>query len=100
MNEKMGKWAVLKKTTNTLQGVAADINPVLTGWINYYGKFYKAKHVNFMHIVNVKLATWVRRKYKHLRASEMKTIRWLNGVSIRQPKLFAHWALLGSKPTI
>jgi RNA-directed DNA polymerase len=100
MNEKMRKWAVLKKTSHTLQEVAAEINPVLTGWINYYSKFYKAKLVNFMHIINVKLANWARRKYKNLRASEMKAIRWLHGVSARQPKLFAHWALLGSKPTI
>lgn len=100
MNEKMRKWHVLRTTTNTLQDVAAQINPILTGWINYYSKFYKAKLVNYMHIVNVKLATWARRKYKKLRASEMKAIRWLHGVSVRQPNLFAHWALLGTKPTI
>ena len=100
MNEKMRKWDVLKKTTANLQEIAAVINPVLTGWINYYGKFYKAKLVNYMHIVNIKLARWARRKYKNLRASEMKAIRWLHGVTVRQPKLFAHWALLGSKPTI
>jgi len=100
MNEKMREWEALTRTTNTLQEVAAEINPVLRGWINYYGKFYKAKLVNFMHIVNVKLASWARRKYKNLRASEMKAIRWLHGVSVRQPNLFAHWALLGSKPTI
>ena len=99
MNEKMRKWGVLRKTTNTLQEVAAAINPVLTGWINYYGKFYKAKLVNYMHIVNVKLASWARRKYKNLRVSERKAMRWLYGVTVRQPKLFAHWALLGSKPT-
>ena len=100
MNGKMRKWEALKRTTNTLQEVAAEINPVLTGWINYYSKFYKAKLVNFMHIVNVKLASWARRKYKNLRASEIKAIRWLHGVAVRQPNLFAHWALLGSKPTI
>jgi len=100
MNEKMRKWDVLKKRDNTLQEIAVAINPVLRGWINYYGKFYKTKLKKFMHIVNVKLASWARRKYKNLRASEMKAIRWLHGVTVRQPNLFAHWALLGSKPTI
>jgi len=100
MNEKMHNWTVLKTTSHTLQEIASQINPVLTGWINYYSKFYKATLVNYMHIVNVKLASWARRKYKNLRASEMKAIRWLHGVSVRQPNLFAHWALLGSKPTI
>jgi RNA-directed DNA polymerase len=100
MNEKMRKWEVLRKTTNTIQEVAAVINPVLRGWINYYSKFYKAKLVNFMHIVNVKLASWARRKYKNLRASEMKAIKWLYRISVREPTLFAHWSLLGSKPTL
>lgn len=100
MNEKMRKWEVLKKTDNTLQDIAEAINPVLRGWINYYGKFYKTELKKFMHIINVKLASWARRKYKNLRASEMKAIRWLHGVTVRQPTLFAHWALLGSKPTI
>jgi len=99
MNEKMREWDVLRKTTITIQEVAAKINPVLRGWINYYGKFYKTKLKKFMHIVNVKLATWARRKYKNLRVSEMKAIRWLHGISVRRPGLFAHWSLLGAKPT-
>jgi RNA-directed DNA polymerase len=100
MNEKMRKWDVLNKTTNTIQEIAEAINPVLTGWIHYYGKFYKTKLKEFMHTVNVKLASWARRKYKKLRASEMKAIRWLHRISVRQPGLFAHWLLLESKPTI
>jgi group II intron reverse transcriptase/maturase len=100
MNSKMREWEALKKRDNTLQEIALAINPVLRGWINYYGKFYKTKLKSFMHIVNVKLASWARRKYKNLRASEMKAIRWLHGVTVRQPNLFVHWALLGSKPTV
>ena len=99
MNEKMHEWDVLRKTTIKIQDVAAKINPVLRGWINYYGKFYKTKLRSFMHIVNVKLATWARRKYKNLRASELKAIRWLHGISVRRPGLFAHWSLLGANPT-
>lgn len=100
MNEKMHDWSVLQKTGNTIQEIALKINPVLRGWINYYGKFYKTKLKEFMHIVNVKLASWARRKYKNLRTSEMKAIRWLHGISLRRPGLFAHWSQLGSKPTV
>ncbi len=99
MNEKMREWDVWRKTGITLQEIALKINPVLRGWINYYGKFYKTKLRNFMHIVNVKLATWAKRKYKKLRRSELKAIRWLHGISVRRPGLFAHWSLLGAKPT-
>ena len=35
MNEKMRRWEALKKTTSTIQDIAREVNPVLTGWINY-----------------------------------------------------------------
>ena len=100
MNEKMHGWSVLQMTGTTIQDIALKINPVLRGWINYYGKFYKTKLKDFMHIVNVKLANWARRKYKRLRTSEMKGIRWLYGISVRRPGLFVHWSQLGSIPTV
>lgn len=100
MNEKMHGWLVLQMTGATIQDIALKINPVLRGWINYYGKFYKTKLKDFMHLVNVKLANWARRKYKRLRTSEMKGIRWLHGISVRSPGLFAHWSQLGSRPTV
>ena len=86
MNEKMREWDVLKKTGITLQEIASKINPVLRGWINYYGKFYKTKLRNFMRIVNVKLANWARRKYKNLRAvrltSNKMAARYLHAPAI------------------
>lgn len=100
MNEKMREWKVLKQAGITIQEIAKKINPVLRGWINYYGKFYKAKLANFMHMVNVKLAHWARRKYKNLRTSDNKALNWLHWISVRQPNLFAHWTLLESKPRI
>lgn len=93
MNGKMKGWGILRCSDVTLQDIAGHINPILQGWINYYGRFYKTKLRNFMHIVNVKLAKWARSKYKHLRSSEMKAIRWLHGISRKNPGLLAHWRL-------
>lgn len=93
MNGKMKAWKILGLSDVSLQEIAVQINPILQGWINYYGKFYKTKLRNFMHIVNVKLAKWARSKYKHLRSSEMKAIRWLHGISRDKPDLLAHWKL-------
>lgn len=99
MNEKMKGLGVFRTSSCTLTHLAATINPVLRGWINYYGKFYRAKLKNFMHNLNVKIASWARRKYKNLRSSEMKAIRWLHGISQISPSLFAHWTI-GAKPSI
>ena len=100
MNEKMKRWQALKKTTNTLEDIAKEINPIIRVWINYYGKFYKTKTKEFMHILNVKLETWARRKYKRLRTGGMKTVKWLHQISVRRPSLFGHWTLLNSKLTV
>lgn len=99
MNEKMKQWSVLRSSGCTLRQLAETINPVLRGWINYYGHFYKTELVRFMRLVNVKIVQWARRKYKGLRSSKMKAIKWLHGISQRSPHLFAHWSI-GSKPTI
>ena len=99
MNEKMKGWAILRSSGCTLAEVVRAINPLLQGWINHFGQFYKTKLINFMHIVNVKLVGWARWRYKRLRPSEMKSMRWLYDISQRSPNLFAH-RKIGSKPTV
>jgi RNA-directed DNA polymerase len=98
MREKLDAIDELKKTTNTLQEIADKINPVLTGWINSYGKFYKTKLRMFMRVVNVKLINWARRKYKRLRVSFQRAAEWLNDIYARQSTLFTHWKLLNARP--
>lgn len=99
MNEKMKQWSILRTSGCTLEQLAEAINPVLKGWINYYGHFYKTKLRSFMHMVNVKIVRWARQKYKGLRSSDMKAIKWLHGISQRSLDLFAHWSI-GAKPTV
>lgn len=99
MNSQLKRLKIFRVSEITLNDLSEKINPILRGWISYYGRFYKAKLQNFMHGVNVKLASWARRKYKHLRTSEMKAIRWLHGITKAMPNLFAHWTL-GAKPTL
>ena len=99
MNRVLKRFSLFRASDITLNYLSEKINPILRGWINYYGRFYKAKLQNFMHVMNVKLASWARRKYKHLRTSELKAIRWLHGITKAMPDLFAHWTL-GAKPTL
>jgi hypothetical protein len=69
---RMREWDGLKKTANSIHEVASKVKSVFNGWLNYYGKFYKAKLINFRQMVNLKLARWARRKYKNLGVNEMK----------------------------
>ncbi len=97
MTDKMKGWTIFRATDVQIEDIANAINPVLKGWINYYGKFYKTELKGFMNRVNQMIARWARRKYKGLRTSLLKAIRWLVKLSVRNPSLFPHWKF-GAKP--
>ncbi|MGW4790846.1 group II intron maturase-specific domain-containing protein [Nonomuraea sp. NPDC004297] len=79
--------------------IAAMINPVVAGWINYYGRFYKSELIHFLEQqINPFLVKWVRRKYKRYRRSSHKVRRKLAEVASVYPGMFAHWRH-GALPT-
>ena len=99
MRREMRRWRLHLRSDKALDDLAHMWNPVLRGWINYYGKFYKsALHPVFRHL-NRTLIRWASRKYKRLRGHQRRAEHWLGGVARREPRLFAHWHLLGLKPT-
>jgi len=100
MREKMKQWGTLKLSGSQLEEVAKEINPVVRGWINYYGKFYASKLKTFMREVNLRIVKWARSKYLKIRPSIIKGLMWLKGVSQRRPYLFAHWKLLSAYPSV
>ena len=97
MNEKLNKMPILRIPGIEIEAVAKELNPVLQGWINYYGKFYKTKLKDFMRGINAKLANWAIRKYKKLRVSLTSAMKWVTRLYKQKPNLFAHWTF-GSKP--
>jgi RNA-directed DNA polymerase len=89
----MRRWKLQRWTDKSLDELAQMINPVLRGWINYYGRFRKsALYRVFQHLNNI-LVRWASRKYKRLRGHKRRAWLWLQGVMHRQPSLFAHWQL-------
>lgn len=81
-----------------LEEIAGRINPVVQGWINYYGKFYASELRALLVGVNIHLAHWVRRKFKRLRYRKAKSFYWLGNIAQKNPALFAHWQW-GVQPT-
>lgn len=82
-----------------LKDIAAKINPVLRGWINYYGKFYPSMLRKHLRFVDLRLASWVRVKFKRFRRHKTSSIYWLGAIAKRSPGLFAHWQW-GYKPPV
>jgi RNA-directed DNA polymerase len=79
--------------TVELMDVARQINPVLTGWINYYGRFYRSALYAVFDTLDPYLERWLRRKYKRLKYKVCRAAELLGTIRQRQPGLFAHWAL-------
>jgi RNA-directed DNA polymerase len=77
--------------------LAQFVNPVVRGWVNYYGRFYRSKCVHVLRHLNGALAAWVRRKYKRCRRRERASVHWLGRIARRDARLFVLWQL-GVKP--
>lgn len=91
MRREMRRWSLAKRSDKTLTDLARIFNPVLQGWINYYGRFYKSMlYPTFRHL-NDALVRWAMRKYKRLYRRRSWARRFLADVARRQPGLFAHW---------
>ena len=85
------RWRVHLRTTSDLVELAEWMNPVISGWMNYYGKFYRIEMSDLLRRINTYLMRWARRKYKRLRSFK-RFKRWWHGLLRREPGLFVHWA--------
>jgi RNA-directed DNA polymerase len=74
-----------------LDDIAKGINPVLQGWINYYGKYYPTGLCPMFRHANTTLIRWSMRKFKKLKGKRTRAAIFLEGILKRQPELFAHW---------
>lgn len=82
---------VRNRSDMSLEEVAAWLNPMLNGWINYYGKYNKSAMKPVMRQINFTLIKWSTRKYKKFRYSKAKACRFMINTYEQRPYLFAHW---------
>lgn len=81
------------KTDMSLEEIAKLYNPIIRGWIEYYGSYNRwALSPVFRHF-NTTLIAWARKKFKKLRTSKRKAATFMKNISKRQPELFAHWQI-------
>jgi retron-type reverse transcriptase len=82
-----------RRTNQTLNDLATDINPEVAGWLAYFTEFYPTVAIPPCRHIDRHLVRWAKRKYKRLKRSNRKARAWLKGVRKRDPELFAHWRL-------
>lgn len=84
-------WKIHRRTNETLESLAEEINPIVQGWINYYGCFYKTHMNRTLQLIERHLNKWVQRKYAKYRYHPRQATRWLGRYAKQKPYLFAHW---------
>jgi RNA-directed DNA polymerase len=88
------EWRMASTRNNQrLEELARLVNPVVRGWMSYYGRFYRSKCMQVLRHLNEVLAAWVRRKYRKFRCRERASMYWLGRIARRDRTLFAHWEL-------
>ena len=90
-SQQIRRWRIHLRTTRNLEELAEWINPVVRGWMNYYGQFNRWEMYSILRGINTYLMRWARKKFKRLRAYKRVKAWWKRLVE-RQPEMFAHWA--------
>jgi RNA-directed DNA polymerase len=94
VRREVRSWTLPRRSDKALDDLARMFNPVIRGWINYYGHYYKSALYPTLRHIDAQLAQWAYWKYKSLRRHRRRARHWLDRVARRQPDLFAHWPLL------
>lgn len=79
------------RTDLSLKEIADWLNPVMSGWLAYYGRYYRSAMYAIVRHVNKALVRWAMRKYKALRRGKTRAIAFLERCRKESPRLFVHW---------
>jgi len=79
------------RTELSLEEIAKAYNPVLQGWLNYYGAYYRSAIYPVWHHFNMTLVAWAMNKYKKLKGRGTEANKFIKNIARREARLFVHW---------
>lgn len=89
----MRSWKLKSKSHTPLDLIVSEVNPVVRGWMNYYGKYCMHSMKGIMDDFNLMLSRWAKAKYKRFKRKPVYlALKWLGGIAKREP-MFYHWKL-------
>ena len=83
--------AFRNRTDMSLEDIAKEYNPVIRGWLNYYGRYNPSSMYPVLTHFNNTLVAWAMHKFKKLKGRKIKASIFVANIAKRQPKLFVHW---------
>jgi len=82
-----------RQTHLSLADIAQRLNPLLRGWIGYYGRYTPSALQPLFRHVDLTLVGWARRKFKRFGARLTQAHRFIQQVARDRVDLFTHWRL-------
>jgi RNA-directed DNA polymerase len=79
------------RTNLSLADIARLHNPILRGWLGYYGRFCRSAMYPVLRHFNRTLVAWAMKKYRRLKGHKIRASRFLQGLAEKCPYLFVHW---------
>lgn len=100
MRNRIRRWKLHRRNDLALSDLARWVQPVVRGWVRYYGRFNPSALHRALRTFDRLLVRWAQRKYRRLKGHRMRAWDWLNRLYNREPTLFPHWGLCGNGWTI
>jgi RNA-directed DNA polymerase len=93
MRANIRNWRLRQRSHQSLEDLSRLYNPIIRGWFQYYGRFYRTELYSVIRQLDQELVKWARQKYKKLREHVRRARQWVAAISRRSPYLFAHWTM-------
>ena len=79
------------QTQLSLQDIPQQLNPLLRGWIEYYGRYAPSALYPLLRHVNQTPVAWAMRKFKRFKGYEVRASQFLQRLATDHWALFVHW---------
>jgi len=84
---------IRRQTQLSLADIARTLNPLVRGWIEYYGRYAPSALSPILRYVNQTLVRWAMRKFKRFKAHKIRASRFLQKLVRENMSLFVHWRI-------
>jgi group II intron reverse transcriptase/maturase len=99
LSAQVRSWRLHQHTGHSEADLARKINPIVRGWMQFYGAFQRSALYPLLARINAYLMRWLRKKYRRLQGRKKAQDAWNQAVTLRQ-RFFAHWVWVPSVPRV
>jgi group II intron reverse transcriptase/maturase len=93
MRSVLRQWKLSHRGDLDLEVLVEWLQPIVRGWVNYYGRFCPSHLYRELRMVDELLVRWALRKYMGRKKHAAWAWDWLKRLRSKQPALLPHWQL-------